>query len=364
MFVTITMASLATLVVGAFLLYYQIGTPDSRKVKGTHSLTLMDFTPAIVAAVVVFILLTAFRVGITANATADWMTINSVVTKKYKDAVSCSHSYSCNCRVVMSSDGKTSSTTCDTCYEHNEDYDWVVKSDIGKTYINRIDRQGDEEPPRWKMVEIGEPYSTQIRHTNYLKSSPLSVFKDYEEFDKVIIPERPNVYDYYRIKHTVNFNSSWTKGINEIDKLLTTALSKTSPVVKANVVVIFYGGDDKILQATKVRTYGGRINDQTIMVKVEPDGKIINVYPFSWTLNNMVNVKLRDDIMGLGNLNGKSQEFVNIINENMKKYYSKRKNDAHDYLRYNMVFPTWFYVMCGIFPFLGIVAVILVNRNT
>ena len=138
MFVIITLSTILTLIIGSLLIYYQIGTPTKMRVRGKHTLTMVDFAPAIVAALVVFLLLTAVRVGITANATADMLTINGAVTKKFKDTVSCSHSYSCNCRTVMSSDGKTSSTQCDTCYEHSEDYDWVVVSNIGKTYIGRI----------------------------------------------------------------------------------------------------------------------------------------------------------------------------------------------------------------------------------
>ena len=78
----------------------------------------------------------------------------------------------------------------------------------------------------------------------------------------------------------------------------------------------------------------------------------------------MVNVKLRDDIMALGNLNGKSKEFVDIINSNMKAYYAQRPNNSHDYLRYNIEYPTWFYVMCLIFPILAIAGLIVFNRQS
>ena len=364
MFVVVTLSFILTLIVGTLICYFQIGVEEEHKVKGEYSFTFVDFAPAVILAFAVLLVLTVLRVGIINGATSDLMTINSVVAKKYKDTVSCGHSYQCNCTTTYNASTKSSSTSCQTCYEHSEDYDWVVKSDIGKTYIDRIDRQGEDTPPRWESAIVGEPYSTQISHTNYIKSSPMSIFKDFEQFEKVDIPSRPDVYDYYRIKHTVNFNSSWTKEIDQIDKLLGETLAKTSPIVKANVVVVFYGGDDKVLQAMKVRTFGGRINDQTIMVKVDPDGKIVNVFPFSWTLNNMVNVKLRDDIMALGNLNGKSKEFVDAINSNMKAYYAKRPNNSHDYLRYNIEYRTWFYVMCLIFPILAIAGLIVFNRQS
>src|ERR1035437_10316243 len=81
------------------------------------------------------------------SETADTEVWNGKVTSKEKEQVSCSHSYSCNCRSVQSCSGSgkdrscTSSTQCDTCYEHNHDFDWVVHTTIGGKEIDRIDRQ-------------------------------------------------------------------------------------------------------------------------------------------------------------------------------------------------------------------------------
>src|SRR4051812_22989724 len=52
---------------------------------------------------------------------------NGHVTSKEQVRVSCSHSYSCNCRQSCTSSGKggqSCTTVCDTCYEHSNDYDW------------------------------------------------------------------------------------------------------------------------------------------------------------------------------------------------------------------------------------------------
>ncbi len=86
----------------------------------------------------------------------DTETWNSYVVTKEREEVSCSHSYSCNCLQVCSSDsngGSSCHTQCDTCYEHSYDVDWVVQDTIGDFRISRIDRRGLGEPPRWTSVQ-------------------------------------------------------------------------------------------------------------------------------------------------------------------------------------------------------------------
>src|SRR5574342_424492 len=105
---------------------------------------------------------------------------NGVVTGKEQNTVSCSHSYQCNCRQSCTGSGKNQSctTVCDTCYEHSHDYDWDVYTSINDTItIDRVDRQGVNEPSLWTAVKMGEPVSVTHSYKNYIKASPGTLFR-------------------------------------------------------------------------------------------------------------------------------------------------------------------------------------------
>ena len=105
------------------------------------------------------------------NKITDQEIYNGEVTGKEKTRVSCEHSYSCNCRESCSGSGSTRScsTTCDTCYEHSYDVDWRVKTSVHEFNIQRINRQGTQEPPRWTKVTVGQPTAFVYKFTNYIR---------------------------------------------------------------------------------------------------------------------------------------------------------------------------------------------------
>lgn len=116
---------------------------------------------------------------VSCSNTRDIEAWNGVVTGKQKVAVPCSHTYSCNCHEVCSGSGKDRScrTECDTCYEHHSflrtipgnDYDWRVYTSNGEVVeIDRVDRQGVREPPRFTAVRMGEPTTLAHTYTNYM----------------------------------------------------------------------------------------------------------------------------------------------------------------------------------------------------
>lgn len=287
--------------------------------------------------------MTFMYLGAKQSQGGDVMVLNGHVTKKFSQRTSCSHSYSCNCRTVQS--GKTTTTKCDTCYEHPYDVDWVVQSNVGSTEINRINRQGTKEPPRFTKAYVGEPFSIEMDYYNYIKASPLSVFKDYDTFRNVLTPSYPKVYDYYRIRHVVDFNSEWRGQFKVIDNYLAHKLKYSSAKAKANVVVIFHGKDD-IREAMRVKNYGGRINDLTVMIQAAKDGTIKNVYVFSWSKSDMVNILLRDEILDMKNMNGSQKKIVDSIDNILVKYYTHRSMEDFKYLEHNIEMPTWYYVGC------------------
>lgn len=273
----------------------------------------------------------------------DTMVLNGYVTKKERERVGCSHSYSCNCRVVMQ--GKVSTTQCDTCYEHSFDVDWVVRSNIGGVRIDRVDRQGLTEPKRYTEAYVGEPFSLEESYFNYIKASPLTVFSDFNAYKDKQVPAHPKVYDYYRVKHVVDWASEYKSGIENINKLLTEKLKRSSSKAKANVLVIFHKEGDTFTEVVKNKNLGGRINDLTVLIDAEKDGTINNVGVFSWSKSDMVNVKLRDDILDLGVLNKENEEkLVDILDNTLVKYYKHRSIEEFKYLEENIEYPVWYYI--------------------
>lgn len=315
--------------------------------------------PFILMATVYTALSVAMFAGISMSQGQETQILNGRVLEKFRDTTSCEHSYSCNCRTVKS--GNTTSTKCDTCYEHFNDYDWVVKSDVGKVYIKRIDDQGKKEPPRFTDVQIGEPFSVKGTYYNFIKASPLSVFKDYGTFKNVATPNYPDVYDYYRINRVVNWNSAYTKDFNVLNDHLNKALKTTSPLVKANVIVVFYSGSDDIINATKVKNLGGKINDVTVFIKANKDGLIEHVGVYSWSKNDMVNTVIRDEILDIKTVD--HAKISSAINNNLLKYYKHRSIKEFEYLKHNVEMPTWYYVLQGFLCVLYIVANILIRRK-
>lgn len=292
---------------------------------------------------------------------SDRMVLNGVVTGKAQEKTSCSHSYSCNC--VTSTVGKTTTRTCQTCYEHPYDYAWAVKSDVGKVYIDTIDRRGSKEPPRFTKAIVGEPFSIESSYFNYIKASPLSVFKDYNAYKEIEVFKYPTVYDYYRVKHTVDYKSQYKQGIQQIDTLIAEKLKHTSKKIKGNVVIVFYGGSDDLVQASKVKNFGGRINDVTIMIRADKDGHIGNVGVFSWSKDDLVNVKIRDLILGTTLSLENNEILIDSINEVLLKYYKYRSIEDFSYLKENISTPTWVYVFNIIMALIALVVNVILVRK-
>lgn len=259
---------------------------------------------------------------------ADKMILNGQVTSKEKNRVSCSHSYPCRCRTVSS--GKTSTVHCDTCYEHLFDYDWDVHSTVGGVTINRIDRQGVNEPPRWTAVIIGEPFSVESSYYNFVKAAPLSIFNRKSIESTVPVPGYIGVYDYYKIDRVIKFGVTEfdTKALNDS---LNNALRVLGPSKKANIVVIFHNKDSKFTEIVKAKSLGGKINDITVLIGLNKDNTFKDVNVYSWSKNDMVNVVMRDMLLDVGKYDALA--ISNAITTPIKSYYVHRSIKEFEYLK-------------------------------
>ncbi len=234
-----------------------------------------------VAIVLVF---TIWQIGLHSRMT-DRQFLNGVVTEKERVSVSCTHSYACHCR----RDSK-GNQTCDTCYEHSRDYDWMVytnaiKGSDGQFEIARVDRQGKWTPDRWAVVRVGEPVALERSFDNYIMASPDSVY--HTKSNNTALPKYPSAYDYSRADRvlvdgvTVPDLPVWNQRLTEI-------LSVLGPSKQSNVIIVFTKSPSAQF-ATDLRNswLGGKKNDTVVVVGTPNYPQIAWVDVFSWSKSDL-----------------------------------------------------------------------------
>lgn len=272
--------------------------------------------------------------------------LNGSITAKFRDEVSCEHSYSCNCRTTCTS-GKNSScsTTCDTCYEHWSDFNWVVETTVGSFLIDRVNRRGDDMPPRWKNVQMGEPASLPQNYYNYIKAAPFSLFNNMDE-SEVEVPAYPTVYDYHRINRVIN-HSSLDIDVKPLNNILNDALKTLGPKKKVNIIVILHTNDVTFSEIVRTKHLGGKINDLYVLIGLNEDMSIKNVATFSWSKSDLVNVTVRDAVADIGQYD--TEQVAQAILDNVDKHYEHRSIEEFQYLKHETTLPIWAVALAVIF---------------
>ena len=293
--------------------------------------------------------------------------LNGEVTGKARETVSCSHSYSCNCRMeptvttdsncrmepTVTTDSKGNASVsyhqvCDTCYEHDHDYDWDVDTSLNHTIrIDRIDRQGIQEPPRWTRVYTGEPVALEHEYDNYVKAAADSLFHEAElTANKWPVPAYPiMVYDYYNVDRVISSGvkvsgaelQKWSRELSEDLKLL-------GPTRQANAVVLLTNVDNpNYVYAVKKSWQGAKKNDIVILIGAPNYPAISWVQVFSWSKNSMFDVSLRDDLSNL-----KTFDFEKVracLKYDALKYFKRRSMKEFAYLKSEIDPPMWVLIL-------------------
>lgn len=287
---------------------------------------------------------------------SDTQILNGQVTGKTREVVSCEHSYSCNCVTSCSggSKNRTCSTICQTCYEHSHDIDWDVQSTVGGTSINRIDRQGTSEPPRWTSIKVGEPFARESNYYNYIKASPFSIFNKSQLDSEVAVPSYLSVYDYYRINRVIEFGVT-NKDSQLLNNLLNDTLRTVGPLKKVNVVVVLHNKGNLFSESLRAKQLGGKINDVYVVIDMDKEGVFNSVAVFSWSKTDMVNIFIRDLLLDIGKFDAVA--INNVVKEGLTKHYEHRSIEEFKYLDDEVEIPKvaiWFLMIFGlVFPFVG-----------
>ena len=327
---------------------------------------------AILMSVGILVSAAAFYAG-KAGKTLDVEVWNGEVTGKEQERVSCSHSYSCNCKQVTSCSGSGSnrscstSTSCDTCYEHSHDYDWVVHSNVGDVTIDRVDRQGVHAPPRWSATRIGEPFSKEHLHTNYIKAVPESVLNTAQNMTSAkfanMIPAYPRaVYDYYRLNRALTVGvpvpdlQAWSDDISGI-------LKQLGPQKQANVIVVFVKTNDPNYEyALKSAWLGGKKNDIVVIIGTTEYPKIDFVRIMSWTDKEIFKVKLRDALQDMETIDRTT--IIEAIRATTMAEFKRKSMKDFEYLDNEIEPPTWVIVLAFIILIAGNVGAVIYFNKT
>lgn len=316
------MASFVILLCVPFSIF--IGLQIYRNYHGTRWCKELHLYPFIASCFVMSFAYPVFMFG----QMADQEIRNGVVTSKNKETVSCSHSYECNCS------GTGSKRTCSTCYEHSHDYDWVVHSNIPYDFtIDRIDRQGKKEPPRWTTVKIGDPVSDKFTYVNYVKGAHNSLFNKAQEnvlADKV--PDYPkHVYDYYNVDRVVGvgfpIDPVWNKKVQSV-------AGKLGPQKQVNPVFILTTYDEDFARAVEQKWLGGKKNDVVVIVQIDDAKKVVGSYIISWSDGAIFNVELRDEINNVGDFN--FETILTITENQILKNFTRKHMADYSYLKFDI----------------------------
>lgn len=285
------------------------------------------------------------------SQTADTEILNGQVVKKYQETVSCSHSYSCNCRTTGSGNNKT--TTCDTCYEHTNDYNWVLQTSVGNINIDRIDRQGKWEPPRFNVARIGDPVAQTETFTNYIRGAQNSLFNDAEskssltQFAGKIPPYPLAIYDYHYLNRVLTVGAN-VPNQAEMNRQLALALRSLGPAKQVNVVILITNiQDPNYVYAVNRAWLGGKKNDVIVLVGSKDYPTIDWVRVISWTDSNTFKIQLRDSLQDLGTL-ADSNAVVKVISDQVTANFARKHMKDFEYLKSEIDVPTWAIVLAFI----------------
>lgn len=271
--------------------------------------------------------------------------INGLVTGKEQVRVSCSHSYSCHCHMVSSGSGKKRSShkECDTCYEHTNDWDWRVFSTVGDFNISRIDSRGSWTPPRWSQVAFGQPVAMPHTYTNYVQAAPASIFHAIAPDDVAKLPKYPTPYDYQFADRFIS-NGVAIPNLRDWNYALAMVNARVGKPKQANIVMIVSNEASRDFADRVKRAWlGGKKNDIVVVVGAPHYPDIAWVEVFSWAKHDIVNINLREALMGSKRLDINTT--LPIIERGVMQDYERRPMAEFEYLAKEVSPPMWVLIL-------------------
>ena len=286
------------------------------------------------------------------SKTSDVEVWNGQITNKERVHDHYLRSYQCNCRTVTSGSGnnKTTTTTCDTCYEDRWTVTWTAKSTIGDFRIDHLDDSSKSvyltpDPAFYVSIQKGDPCSKLNSYTNYIKAVPESLFRPSSEQVRQKfagqIPKYPaNIYDYYKINRVIPVGVNMPN-VNEWNREVSMALRTIGNSKQANfVIVVVNTADQDYFYALQDAWVGAKKNDIVVVIGApEFPAKASWVGVMAMTDKELFKVQLRDEIMDLPSLTARA--VVDTIVSNTNRTYHRKSMKDFQYLDAEIDPPTW-----------------------
>lgn len=311
----------------------------------------------VIQAVPTILIISGMFFASTASQTSDTMLVNGVITGKEVKRQNCPNGwvdYSDSFCSNYSTRQKYTHTTCSTsngkksCTRHYKtqykyDYDWeqryYASSTLGTYQINRIDRRGVEEPPRYIEISKEDPVTASKSFTNYIRVESLHNQK-YENVPPIAYP---SIRDLYKANRVIFYK---TKADSELYKLWNSELAKLNAKLKDTNVIIFITGGTAVEAEMLAQAWDAHnINDIVISIGINNE-KIDWVDVRSWSSNDLVNVTIRDEILNLSNVD--IYAINNIIDIAVNSYYEPRKMEEFEYLAEQIKPAIWIQILAAL----------------
>lgn len=297
--------------------------------------------------------------------TSDSKIVNGVVTKVESIQKNCQsgwrrtqdgHCTEHRTRSVKIGESCTTSSkgmrSCTPIYatEYKYIYPWerryYVFTDIPNTYeIKRIDRQGQQVPPRFTEIELEDPVSITANYKNYIKGAADSLFAEEEPVETLPIAY-PRVKDYYKINRVI---FTGTEISNELFQDWNESFSFVNGNIRdtgANAIIVVTDSKNRDVPEALARNWHAHnINDVVTVI-----GRIGNVVDWvdvrSWSESSLVNVEIENEIANLGTLD--IDRINDIIEKSILDNYEERSMEDFEYLADDIFPPLWAFILAGI----------------
>lgn len=352
----------------ALLLVFPLAWPFVAKLIFKHELTVPEIGANIAAGVIVVVI---GYFGGSYHQMRDIEIINGQVVGKESKKVSCEHSYSCNCRQSCSGSGESTSctTTCDTCYEHDYDVNWLLSTTLGTIKISRVNRQGTKEPPRYTRAQKGDPVALRHAYENYIKAAPDSLFNTAVERGALAkfegrIPAYPNkVYDYHYVDRVLAVGLTVPE-LKEWNQELALRLRSLGPAKQVNVAIVFVNeSDPAFATALRAAWLGGKKNDVIVVAGTPAYPAVEWVRVLSWTDKEVFKVELRDELFFQKMVDRKNM--LDTIEKHVATTFTRKSMKDFAYLKDEISPPTWMLIVLFLLSAISSVGIsVAFSRNT
>jgi len=299
---------------------------------------------------------------------------NGQVQAKNRVEGSYIESYSCNCYTSCSGSGKnqTCSEHCSTCYRDHYTVKWYLNSTIGEIGIDSKDWTSRAvyllpDPSTYTKAFVGEACSQEHEFDNYVRAVPASLFGAVSQMTQqkfaTKIPPYPHVQNIYHIIRVLDVGSKMNPTtLDNLNFQLNQSLTKLGAEKQVNIILIVTGIlDPQYRYAVENNWLGGKKNDVVIFLGT-PDGvKIQWVDVMTWALNKgngQFRSELKDNINDLGEIN--PDKLVPVIHDTVEKRFTRPHMKDFEYLKKEIVPPTWVIILAFILSIAGSLGLSLV----